>query len=72
MTESLYYPPEIHNIVNWLYSKTKLEALKKNRLCGCRRKTGILCIEARSRSQRKETKCEENYGTLFFFSKKMY
>ena len=33
MTESLYCPPEIQNIVNWLYSKTKLEALKKKKGC---------------------------------------
>ena len=32
MTESLYCPPEIQNIVNWLYSKTKLEALKKKKV----------------------------------------
>ena len=40
MTESL----ETQNIVNQLYSKTKLK-VKKNRFGGRRRRTGILCRE---------------------------
>ena len=65
MTESL----ETQNIVNQLYSKTKLK-VKKNRSGGRRRRTGVLCRENKEQQSEGKKQGERGaMGTLVLFLK---
>ena len=45
---------------------------KKKILWGCRRRTSILCRENVGQDSEGKKQCEEDYGTLLFFSKQLY